>query len=106
MARRSRATPLDFFQTAIVVPLRCLALTASLLAFADPAIAFSQRPAQAPPTRAAQGDESVRVGCFGGRTGGGGGNTLTRRGDLSAYDKPPRSSVSSSARSAYARWAT
>lgn len=37
---------------------------------------------------AIRSDDSVRVGCSGGITGGGSGNTLTRDGQLAAYQRP------------------
>jgi hypothetical protein len=60
---------------------------ASLVALADPAIGSAQSPEVAPATAAS---DSVRIGCSGGNTGLGIGNTLTREGQLGAYVKPLR----------------
>lgn len=67
-----------------------LGLILSLLALGAPATGAAQRPTQAPATPAARGDDSVRIGCSGGFTGDGSGNTLTRSGALSAYVRPLR----------------
>ena len=64
-----------------------LVVLASLGMVAGPGIASAQRPARAAASPAAHSDDSVRIGCSGGETGGGSGNTITRSGDLSGYDK-------------------
>lgn len=40
---------------------------------------------------ATQAADTVRIGCSGGRTGGGSGNTLTREGEMHRYDRSIRS---------------
>ena len=58
---------------------------ASLAALADPGIGSAQSTAVAPATA---GSDSVRIGCSGGNTGLGIGNTLTRDGHLASYRRP------------------
>jgi hypothetical protein len=65
---------------------QCRALVA-LLAFAGATAGSAQEPAQGPPSAVS---DSVRIGCSGGNTGLGLGNTLTRDGQLAAYRKPLR----------------
>jgi hypothetical protein len=66
--------------------LRCGALVA-LLAFAAATPGSAQEPTPDPPSAAS---DSVRIGCSGGNTGLGLGNTLTRDGQLAAYRRPLR----------------
>lgn len=61
---------------------------ASLMVLVTPGIASAQQPAPAAASMAARGDDSVRIGCSGGVTGAGSGNTITRSGALSAYHRP------------------
>ena len=60
---------------------------AALAALAGPGIAFSKAAGAAPVTSAG---DSMRIGCSGGNTGLGIGNTLTRDGQLGSYTKPLR----------------
>lgn len=66
----------------MLVRAACLAAALSLTAVKD-GEAQSPRPAAA--GDASRSEDTVRVGCSGGYTGGGSGNTLTRDGQLSAY---------------------
>ena len=66
--------------------LRCGALVA-LSAFAGATAGSAQEPAPGPPSTVS---DSVRIGCSGGITALGLGNTITREGQLAAYTKPLR----------------
>lgn len=66
---------------------RPLALLASIVVLSAPGTACAQGPAPAAST-ATRSDDSIRIGCSGGVTGAGSGNTITRSGALSAYRRP------------------
>ena len=65
-------------------------LLASLASLADPDTGSAQSAEGAPATSAIAVTDSVLIGCSGGNTGLGIGNTLTREGQLGAYTKPLR----------------
>ena len=67
---------------------RATALVA-LAALVGPTAGAAQAPAAAAAAASAETD-SVRIGCSGGNTGLGLGNTITRGGQLAAYTKPLR----------------
>lgn len=66
---------------------RPLALLTSLVVLSAPGTVYAQDPVPAAST-AIRSDDSIRIGCSGGVTGAGSGNTITRSGALSAYHKP------------------
>jgi hypothetical protein len=59
----------------------------ALPALVGPTAGLAQAPAPAP---ASATSDSVRIGCSGGNTGLGLGNTITRDGQLATYSKPLR----------------
>ena len=63
-------------------------LLASLASLADPDTGSAQSAEGAPATSAIAVTDSVLIGCSGGNTGLGIGNTLTRDGHLASYRRP------------------
>jgi hypothetical protein len=61
---------------------------ASLAALVVPASGLAQSAEAAPATSTTAPTDSVRIGCSGGHTGLGLGNTLTRDGHLASYRRP------------------
>ena len=68
----------------MLVRAACLAAALSLTAVK---VGEAQPPRPAAAVAASRSEDSVRVGCSGGYSGGGSGNTLTRDGQLSAYQR-------------------
>lgn len=62
-----------------------IAVLGAILALSAPGVASAQRTAPAAASIVTRSDDTIRIGCSGGVTGAGSGNTITRSGALSAY---------------------